>query len=112
VASKWFVGCITAKAMTDIYYLTHRCTHSDPEARAILAKLCVLFDVLDTTGMDARRALSSAVSDYEDGVMIETAFREEMDCIVTRNEKDYTASPIPVYSPAKFLRILEESIDE
>ena len=25
-----------AKASTDIYYLTHRCTHSDKDTRAIL----------------------------------------------------------------------------
>ena len=110
-ANKWFTGCITAKSSTDIYYLTHRCTHSDKDTRAILTKLFILFDVVDTAGMDARKAISSQVSDYEDAVMIETAMREDADCIVTRNIKDYSKSPVPVYEPAEFLRLLEGTLE-
>ena len=110
-ANKWFTGCITAKSSTDIYYLTHRCTHSDKDTRAILTKLFILFDVIDTAGMDARKAISSEVSDYEDAVMIETAIREDADCIVTRNIKDYSKSAVPVYKPAEFLRLLEGSLE-
>ena len=110
-ANKWFTGCITAKSSTDIYYLTHRCTHSDKDTRAILTKLFILFDVIDTAVMDARKAISSEVSDYEDAVMIETAIREDADCIVTRNIKDYSKSPVPVYKPAEFLRLLEGSLE-
>ena len=32
-ACEQFTGCITAKSATDIYYLTHRCTHNDKKAR-------------------------------------------------------------------------------
>ena len=110
-ASNWFAGCITAKSSTDIYYLIHRCTHSDKDTRAILTKLYILFDVVDTAGMDARRAISSDVSDIEDAVMIETDIREEMDCIVTRNGKDYSKSPIPIYEPAEFLSLLEGTLE-
>ena len=110
-ANKWFTGCITAESSTDIYYLTHRCTHSDKDTRAILTKLFILFEVVDTTGMDARKAISSEVSDYEDAVMIETAIREDADCIVTRNIKDYSKSPVPVYEPAEFLRLLEGTLE-
>lgn len=91
--------------------MIHRCTHSDKDTRAILTKLYILFDVVDTAGMDARRAISSDVSDYEDAVMIETAIREEMDCIVTRNVKDYSKSPIPIYEPAAFLSLLEGTLE-
>ena len=52
-ASNSFAGCITAKLSTDIYYLVHRCTHSDKDTRAILTKLCILFNVVDTMGMEA-----------------------------------------------------------
>ena len=110
-ANKWFAACITARSVTDIYYLTHRCTHSDKDTRAILTKLFILFDVLDTAGMDARRAISSNISDYEDAVMIETAIREEADCIVTRNVKDYSLSSVPIYSPSDFLKLLEGDIN-
>ena len=83
-ANKQFEGYITAKSVTDIYYLTHRLTHSDAETRKILSKLFTLFHLLDTTSLDCRKAISSEISDYEDAIMVETAIRSEIDCIVTR----------------------------
>ena len=111
VANNWFTGCITAKSVTDIYYLSHRCTHSDEKARLILSKLFLLFDVVDTAGMDVRRALSSGFPDFEDAVMMETAIREEAGCIITRNLKDYKQSSVPVYTPGAFVQMLKESLE-
>lgn len=59
-----------------------------------IESLLGLFDVLDTTSIDCRKALSSQVVDYEDAVMCETALRSDMDCIVTRNGKDYVQSEV------------------
>lgn len=105
-ANRRFEGFITAKASTDIYYLTHRCTHSDKDTRKVLSSLYLLFDILDTMGIDCRKAISSEMSDFEDAVMVETALRTGMDCIVTRNLKDYSKSLVPVYSPSEFLALL------
>lgn len=106
-ANQRFEGCLTAKALTDLYYLTHRQTHSDAATRAILTKLCTLFTMLDTTAMDVRNALGSAVADYEDAVMVETAVRTGVDCLVIRNLKDYRKAPLPVYAPADFIARLD-----
>ena len=106
-ANNRFIGCITAKAATDIYYLMHRYTHDEKVSRAMLGKLFTLFDVLDTAGADCRHAIPSAISDYEDAVMTETAVRTEADCIVTRNLDDYRHSPVPVFAPDDFLKKLE-----
>ena len=102
-ANKQFDGFLTANCMTDIYYLTHRKTHSDKDTRQILNKLLYLFDLLDTTAMDCRHALLSSMTDFEDAVMVESAIRCNLDCIVTRNIKDYEKALLPVYSPAVFL---------
>ena len=110
-ANHKFTGCITAKSSTDIYYLSHRYTHDDRASREILNKLFTLFELLDTDGTDCRRALASSVSDYEDAVMIETALRERMDYIVTRNTRDYTKSSVPVCTPAEFLALLSSAIE-
>ena len=105
-ASQKFEGYITAKASSDIYYLTHRCTHSEMETRKILSKLYTLFHLLDTAALDCRRAISSEMSDYEDAIMVETAIRSEMHCIVTRHVKDYEKASIKVYTPDQFLSLL------
>ena len=111
-ANEQFSGYLTAKSVTDIYYLTHRTTHSDQASRAILSKLFKLFEPLDTDGIDCRRAIPSPVSYYEDAVMIETAEREEVDCIVTRNLHDYSKSPVKILSPKDFIQAMEnESAD-
>lgn len=110
-ASNLYVGCITAKSSTDIYYLMHRFTHDDNASRTVLSKLYTLFNMLDTAGIDCRQAIASPVSDFEDAVMIETAERCEVDCIITRNTHDYVKSSVPVYTPKEFLKMLS-SIDD
>ena len=110
-ANKHFEGFITAKAATDIYYITHRLTHSDVETRKILSKLYTLFHLPDTTSLDCRKAISSEIGDYEDAIMVETAIRSDMDCIVTRNVKDYAKSSVRVYEPTTFFKLLEAEND-
>lgn len=110
-ANNQYTGCITAKASTDIYYLMHRYTHDDKASREVLNKLFSLFDVLDTSGMDCRRAIPSPISDFEDAVMTETAARSEVDCIITRNIHDYIKSEVQVYTPEQFLKKLEKNCE-
>mgnify|MGYP002862142068 CR=1 FL=1 len=106
VANRRCVGFLTANSVTDIYFLMHKALHSAAETRKALGILFSLFEIIDTCGIDCRKALTSGVSDYEDAVMIETAARAEIDCIVTRNLKDYAGAPMPVYSPTQFIELL------
>ena len=78
------------------------------ETRKILGKLFTLFHLLDTTSLDCRKAISSEIGDYEDAIMVETAIRSEMDCIVTRSVKDYAKSSIKVHEPSALIKLLEE----
>ncbi len=105
-ANDEFEGFLTAKAITDIYYLTHRYLHNDKATREIIVKLCKLFSIVDTSSLDIINALSSEVSDFEDAVMIESALRYGTDCIVTRNVKDYSKSSIPVFDLEEFISLL------
>ena len=107
-ANRQFEGFLTAKAITDIYYLTHRQTHSDKATRDVLTKLCALFVLLDTTALDIRKAISAEISDFEDAVMVETAVRSGADCIVTRNTKDYAKAQIAVCTPEEFIQQINE----
>ncbi|MDY6333595.1 MAG: PIN domain-containing protein [Lachnospiraceae bacterium] len=108
-ANQQFEGFLTAKAITDIYYLTHRQTHSDKTTREVLIRLCALFGLLDTTALDIRKAISAEIADFEDAVMVETAVRSGMDCIVTRNTRDYSKAPVPVCTPTEFVARLTKT---
>lgn len=102
-AENRFTGFITAKSLSDIYYITHRYTHDNSESRKVIEKLCKLFKVLDTTSKDCAEALYSQTADFEDAIMIQSAINNGMDCIITRNVKDYTKSPVAVLTPDDFL---------
>lgn len=109
IANNQIEGFLSAKSITDIYYITHRATHSNEETRKILKTLLSLFGILDTAAIDCRKALSSDIADYEDAVMCETAERCEVDCIVTRNEKDYKNSRVNILSPNELVNILKNN---
>lgn len=104
IANYRFEAFITAKSVADIYYLMHHFFHDIGKTRKELDKLFKLFKVLDTTELDCRKALHSALSDYEDALMVETALRCKLDCIVTRNTKDYSKALIQIYSPKEFVQ--------
>ena len=109
---------ITVKDDADENTLGEEClidcssTPSDKATRDVLTKLCALFGLLDTTALDIRKAISAEISDFEDAVMVETAVRSGVDCIVTRNTKDYSKAPIPVYAPAEFIEPLTETSED
>lgn len=44
--------------------------------------------------------------DFEDCVQYYSALSGEMDCIVTRNKKDFENSDIPIYTSSEFLDLL------
>lgn len=103
-ARQHIFGFLTAKSIADIFYITHRHTHSNDESRRIIKSLTTVFSVIDSTGQDCINALFSDIPDFEDAMMIASAIRSKMDCIVTRNIKDYRQSPVPIFPPDEFLQ--------
>ena len=99
VSDQLITGILTAKSITDIYYLMRKNLHSEEAARELLGKLFILFDVEDTYSVDFHGAIAYPITDYEDAVMVQTAKRIGADCIVTRNQKDYARSDVPFLSP-------------
>ncbi|MCD7845110.1 MAG: PIN domain-containing protein [Oscillospiraceae bacterium] len=102
-------GFIPAKSVADIYYIMHRSLHSDEQTRAMLKKLFLSFGILDTTALDCRNALTSPVSDFEDGILAETACRSGVEYIITRNLKDFSAAAVPALTPTAFMERLAGS---
>ncbi len=101
-------GMLTAKSVTDIYYILRRSIHDEQAVRKLLHVLFTLFDVEDTFSVDCQIAITSPMKDYEDAVMVQTAIRVGANCIVTRNLKDYKTAEIQVLSPEQFVAKIEE----
>lgn len=99
---------ITASAATDIYYLIRKYLHSTETARQIMEKLYSLAGILEVKGEDLIDALASPITDYEDAVVEQVARRSGMECIVTRNQKDYEAGITKIFLPGDFIRFMEQ----
>lgn len=108
VSNRELSGVLTAKAITDIFYILQRSLHDADAVKQQISKLFILFDIEDTKGLDCQLALDSDMADFEDSVMSQTAKRINADFIVTRNLKDYKHSLVPAVSPEEFLSILKE----
>ena len=115
VAKKEFSGCITAKEAADIHFFAKKQfkgeENVDNKARQILIKLFSLFEIIDTTESDCKNALSFPNNDYEDAIMIETALRSGVDCIITRNTEHFLESPVKIYTPDEFVKIINDRIN-
>ncbi|MBE6115887.1 MAG: PIN domain-containing protein [Erysipelotrichaceae bacterium] len=106
VAQNRLQGLITVKSLMDINYILKHTLHNEKNIRDIISTLLDSFALVDSTGENAVRALSSDANDYEDALMIETAVSYEADGIVTRNLKDYRKRPIRIYNPEELLAVL------
>ncbi|MEG6566304.1 PIN domain-containing protein [Thermoanaerobacterium saccharolyticum] len=60
--------------------------------------------MLDVTGFDCKKALKLPMEDYEDVLLAACAKRRKMECIITRNIKDFVNSPVRAVLPGDFLK--------
>lgn len=98
---------ITASSATDIYYLVRKYLHSTKAAKQIMGKLFSLIGILEVKEEDCVDALASAISDYEDAVVEQVARRSGIECIVTRNQKDYETGLTKIFAPDEFVEFIE-----
>lgn len=105
-ANEVIEGLITAKAVTDVFYIMHRYFHDNEKCHEVIRSLYTVFTVVDTTASACLQASFSAVGDYEDAVMDETARANGADVIVTRNVRDYRMSSVKALAPTDVVALL------
>ena len=75
----------------------------------ILSEFSKFMQITTATPVDSETvdsSLRSEFSDFEDAMQYFSALRENVDYIVTRNKKDFTAAAIPVFEPQEFIDYL------
>ena len=95
-------GFITANSVADIVYVCKKGYPLDVIRKEVL-KLLDLVDVIGLEREDVIKAFDIGFSDYEDALQSCCAAKEEMDFIVTRNEKDFIKSDVKAISPGAYL---------
>lgn len=92
--------CATTLTTLDVL-LTQSLGRSD--SRPVLARLLRLFDIAPVTRAVIEGALRSAMTDFEDAVLVHAARQAGADAVITRNPKDFAKATCPIFDPRQFL---------
>jgi predicted nucleic acid-binding protein len=93
-------GFLPAHAVTTIHYLNARAV-GPRLARETTDALLSVFDVAAVDEGVIRSALALGWTDFEDAVTAAAARRARCEAIVTRNPRDFRASPVRVLTSAE-----------
>ena len=96
-------GWLAWHSVATLAYLIER-QLSDISARDFVRSLLAWADVAKTSRSDALAALDLPMRDFEDALQAAAAMACGAQFIITRNERDFKASPVPALNPEAFLR--------
>lgn len=102
IAAGSIQGVVPAHGLTTLYYLVRK-HGSKLDAESALDRVLQHFRIgnLDSAGWTRARQLS--FNDFEDAVVAATAELSGSRCIITRNVRDFDASPVMAVTPSDFL---------
>lgn len=106
VEQKAIQGYLCATTITNIYYIA-RPRGGKSVALNRIRELLGIFEIALVNRSVLEMALEGNFSDFEDGVLYESARRVGAECIVTRNISDFENAEIPVYSPDNLNALLD-----
>lgn len=89
----------------NLAYITRK-LFTQEELYALFSDLYLYVKVVEVGGMIIKKSFQKRWKDMEDCVQYLVAKREEADYLITRNEKDFSDSDIPVLSPSEFLDMI------
>lgn len=95
-------GYISALSVPNIVYIMRK-ELDKKRVKEILTTLTSLFYVVDLRKTDLIKAANLEFSDYEDALQSVCATRAKVNCIVTRNSKDFKNSVVPAIKPSELL---------
>lgn len=105
IEAKKAEGFVAAHTLPTVYYVVAE-SQDRKTAKTAVADLLRILDVAAITRADFQRALELSMSDFEDAVQAAAALQVGADYLVTRNEKDYRAAPIPTADAPTVLALL------
>jgi predicted nucleic acid-binding protein len=98
-------GNIAAHSITTLFYLIQK-GKSAAEARATITNLLQFISIVPVDQSTIEQALNLDFRDFEEAVQMISAVQCKVDCLVTRNVKDYQPTLLPVMQPVDFLATL------
>ena len=97
---------VSALSFNNIYYILRR-QYSHKECIKMLYTLSEWTNILDASKVMVIKSMQSDFNDFEDAMQYFTALTHpEIECIVTRNTKDFKKSKLPVMTPREIVSLL------
>ncbi|MEG4216657.1 PIN domain-containing protein [Microcoleus sp. Pol14C6] len=100
------IGYVTATTLTDIFYISRKHTRSVEQARQAVLETLTAMVICPIDRAVLESAFNSGLVDFEDAVQIFGAVAQGLDPILTRDNKGFLSSPIPVLSIQELLQQL------
>ena len=97
------VGCVSASAITDIFYFLQKYCNDSGIALTLLKKLIQFLEIIAVDRRTIDAAIASGMSDFEDAVQAAAAMHNGIDMIITRDGAGFRNSGLRVYTPEEFL---------
>ncbi len=96
----------TSSSATDMFYIIRKTLRDLDATYKSMWDILKLARILQVNEEDILLALHAKWKDFEDCVQFMVAMRNRMDCIVTRNKRDFEDNSVPIISPEEyFLRV-------
>lgn len=106
IDNKTVFGFVTATTITDIYYIAKR----EKGHQTTIDFIANLIEIVDVLGIDREVIIESILSqmiDFEDAIQSVSSRLNNIDYIVTRNQKDFIKSEIKALTPIELLDLLK-----
>lgn len=99
-------GFVTATTITDIYYIAKK----EKGHQITIDFISNLIEIIDVIGVDRQviiESLASKITDFEDVVQSVSSLLNNIDYIITRNQKHFSESVVKAITPKEFLDLIE-----
>lgn len=94
--------CLSTDALSTIFYVVEK--NSDAaKAREALSKILDYVTLCALNESAVLKGMALDFNDIEDAFVCSVAQETEAEVIITRNQKDFANSPVPVQAPTEFL---------
>lgn len=97
---------VSAISFVNFFYITRR-EYTVEQRYEIMRGLLQICHVANADQTVITEALIDIVPDFEDMVQYHSARLAAIDCIITRNVKDFATATIPVQTPVQFLESMK-----
>ena len=92
----------------DIEYILRKVEPNSLARKKVLVDIYgIVYKIIDLTPDDVINAIYEDHTDFEDGLLIESAERKMIDGIVTNNIKDFIKGKVPSYTPKQIVGYLQ-----